>query len=259
MKLLNRLEKAFPRFGIPNLTIYLILGQFIFFALDYLKILPLDKIALTGIKVLDGEYWRLLTFLFIPISRNIYFIIFSWYIYYLYGSALENTWGTFKYNIFVLLSFILTVSISFVMPNSLLSNGYLYATIFLAFAYLYPDFVLYIFFILPVRIKWLALLTWIYYFYVLLFSPVIDKILLLVSIGNFLLFFYQDIILRIRFAKTRMEGEVKSMKIKNEHIHKCSVCGKTDLDDPNMHFRYCDSCKELTCFCMDHINNHTHN
>jgi hypothetical protein len=144
------------------------------------------------------------------------------------------------------------------MPENVLTNGYLYGTIFLAFAYLYPDFTLYIFFILPIRIKWLALVVWISYFIILIFGSLTAKILMIASLANFLLFFFNDILVRIKFAKFKMGNDIKRIKKDKEHIHKCNKCGITDKDDHSMQFRYCSDCSELTCFCMDHINNHEH-
>jgi hypothetical protein len=256
MRILDRLDRKFSRFAIPNVTIVLIIGQAVFFILNYIKVLPLDKVTLIGSKVLEGEFWRLITFLFIPIPTDIFFAAFVWYLYYLYGSALESTWGAFKYNVYIILSYILTVSIAFIIPDQVLTNGYLYGTIFLAFAFLYPDFVLYIFFVLPVKIKWLSIIVWIGYAFVLIFGNWINRILLLVSLGNYLLFFAGDIIMLIKYGRRRMAGEIGKIKKSNEPFHKCYTCGITDKDDPKMQFRYCSDCKELTCYCIDHINNH---
>jgi len=256
MKLLDRFEKRFFRFAIPNLTIILIIGQIVVFTMNYMKIIPLDAFILIGSKVLEGQYWRVLTFLFIPIPTDLFFAAFTWYIYYLYGSALESEWGTFNYNFYILISYLLSLVIAFVFPNSYITNAYLFTTVFLAFAYLFPDFVLYIFFILPLKIKWLALFVWLGYGYVLITAPFVNKILLLVSIANFLLFFGSDIILKIKYGQKNMHRDIDRIKKKKEYFHKCIVCGITDIDNPNMEFRYCSKCEELACYCKDHINSH---
>ena len=254
MRILDWLEKKFYRFSIPHITLVLIFGQIIFFCLNYLKLLPLENVVLIGNRVLAGEYWRLATFLFIPIPQNILFAVFVWYLYYLYGTALENSWGIFKYNIYIFLSYILTILISFIIPGAYITNAYIYITIFLAFAYLFPDFILYIFFVIPVKVKWLALIIWISYIFILIFGNWISRFLLLVSCGNFLIFFGKDIILRVRYGKRRMIHEISKIKEKNTPFHKCYICGITDIDDPDMVFRYCSDCDE--CFCAVHLDNH---
>ena len=255
MNLLDKLEKRFHRFSIPNLTYILIAGQVLLFSLDKLKIIPLEYFVLIGSKVMEGEVWRLATFLFIPIPQNIIFAVFVWYLYFLYGSALESSWGTFKYNVYIFISYFLTLGISFIMPGVPLTNAYLYLTVFFAFAYLYPDFTLYIFFILPVKIKWLAIVLGALYLLTLITGDWTTRFLILVSLANFILFFGKDILLRIKQGKRKMEFDIKNIKDEKKPFHVCYTCGANDIDNPDMHFRYCDDCNDK-CYCENHINTH---
>ena len=109
-------------------------------------------------------------FLFDPPLQNPLFAFFAWYLFYLMGTALEEHWGAFRYNIFLLIGYLMTVAVSFLIPALPVTNAYIGGSVFLAFAFLYPDFILQIFFVLPVRIQWLALITWLYYGYLLLFG-----------------------------------------------------------------------------------------
>ncbi len=84
------------------------------------------------------------------------FAFFFWYLFYLMGTALERSWGTFRYNVFLLIGYVDTVGVAFIVPDVPANNAFLQGSVFLAFAYLFPDFVMYIFFILPVKIKWLG-------------------------------------------------------------------------------------------------------
>jgi hypothetical protein len=129
--------------------------------------------------------------------------------------------------------------------------------VFLAFAFLYPDFVLQLFFILPVRIKWLALLTWIGYGYIIFFGPWSEGLLALASISNFLLFFGNDIVWRIKAGKRTMTTQARQLSGKKEAFHTCATCGITDLSHPHMEFRYCPECGGLG-YCSDHIADHEH-
>ena len=105
---------------------------------------------------------------------------------------------------YLLIGCVATIAVSFVMPNSTSQNQFLYGSVFLAFAFLYPDFELYIFFILPLKIKWIALLTWIGYFVTLIFGSWLSRLLVLASLCNFLLFFHRDILEMIRTGRRRM-------------------------------------------------------
>lgn len=255
MSWLDKLEKRFYRFSIPNLTIILIIGQILFFGLTYSGTVPIEDISLVGREVLAGQYWRLFSFLLIPITNSVIFAIFVWYLYYLYGSALEGEWGTFKYNVYIFLSYVFTVLIAFIFPDFPLTNTYIYGSIFLAFAYLYPDFQINIFFFFPIKVKWLALIQWITYAILLVFGTWDMRVLLLASIANFLLFFGKDLILRIRYRVRKQSYTRKKTHTAEKPFLTCSICGVTDKQNPNMEFRYCVDC-DHKCFCMDHLDGH---
>ena len=120
------------------------------------------------------------------------------------GNSLEGHWGAFRYNIFLLVGYVVTVAVSFLFPFQAATNIFIAGSVFLAFAYLYPDFQLYIFFILPVKIKWLALLTWIGYAYQILTGSWSTRLLVIASITNYLLFFGRDIYLTAKTGNRRM-------------------------------------------------------
>jgi hypothetical protein len=257
MPLLNNLERKFRRFAVPNVTLYLILGQVLFFVFHLSGRFILERVVLIPELVFAGQWWRLITFLFIPPLTNPIFAFFAWYLFYLMGSALEGHWGAFRYNLFLLVGYIVTVAVSFLFPYSAATNIFIGGSVFLAFAYLYPDFQLYIFFIIPVKIKWLALLTWIGYAYEVLVGSWSMRLLVLASISNFLLFFGKDIYWRMKTGNRKMVFQARQYSSGREPFHKCAVCGKTDLSNPQMEFRYCSDCGGLG-YCKDHIFNHEH-
>jgi hypothetical protein len=257
MSLLDNLERKLRRYAIPTVTIYLILGQALFFVLEMSGRPVIDRMILIPELALRGEWWRLITFLFIPPQTSPIFIFFAWYIFYLMGSALEGHWGAFRYNVFLLVGYVITVAVSFLMPFYPVTNLFIGGSVFLAFAFLYPEFQLYIFFILPVKIKWLALLTWIGYAYKLLVGPGSTRLVVLASISNFLLFFGKDIYWRMKTGRRRMAEQARQFTGKKEAFHTCAICGKTDISHPQMEFRYCSDCGGLG-YCMDHIFNHEH-
>ncbi len=257
MSLLNNLERKFRRYAITNVTLYLILGQVLFFVFVLSGRFILDRVVLVPDRVLAGEWWRLITFLFIPPMTNPIFAFFAWYMFYLMGGALEGHWGAFRYNLFLLVGYIVTVAVTFLFPYSAATNVFIGGSVFLAFAYLYPEFQLYIFFILPVKIKWLALLTWLGYAYEMFVGDWHTRVLVLASISNFLLFFGSDIYWKMKTGKRTMTAQASRFTEKKQPFHTCAVCGKTDLSDPRMEFRYCSDCNGLG-YCKDHIFNHEH-
>jgi hypothetical protein len=257
MSFIDKLDRKFRRYAVHNVTLYLIIGQVLFFMFVLSGRFILDRVVLVPSLVFAGEWWRLVTFLFIPPLTNPIFAFFAWYLFYLMGSALEGHWGAFRYDLFLLIGYLITVTVAFLFPYSAATNLFLGGSVFLAFAWLFPDFQLYIFFILPVKVKWLALLTWLGYAYQLLAGSWSTRVLVLASISNFFLFFGRDILWRMKTGKRVMATQVREFSGKKEAFHTCAACGITDVSHPQMEFRYCSECGGLG-YCKDHIFNHEH-
>lgn len=258
MKLLDRLERTFGQYTITNLTYYLIIGQ----VLTYLTVLAYPHyttlFTLNGNLVLLGQWWRLFSFLFQPVSENLIFVVLVWFFMYTCGTALERQWGEFRYLIYLLVIYFATVIAAFLFPSESFGNGYLFASVFLGFAYLYPDYRLYIFFIIPVKVKWIAALIWLGIILSLLFGSLATKVLTVLSISNFLLFFGKDILLTVRY-RSRKARQITTKTITTQQAHHvCAVCKKNEVNNPNMEIRYCSQCIPSTCYCGDHIKNHVH-
>lgn len=251
MGFLNRLERAFGRLAIPNISLYLVMGQVLFWAVSYLGFFELEKIALLPVAVLEGEAWRLFTFLLLPPNAHPVFIAFAWYMFYMMGSALEQYWGVFRYNLFIFIGWLLTVGVAFLFPLNYSTNLFLAGSVFLAFAFLNPDFEMLIFFILPVKIKWLALIQWVLYGYTLIVGSWPVRLAVLASIGNFLLFFAGEIVQRMKTGRRRMEHQARQAAARDndEPRHTCVVCGKNDRTHPKEEFRYSDDDR---CYCSEH-------
>jgi hypothetical protein len=257
MSWIDKLDRKFRRYGIPNITMYLIIGQALLFLFHLSGRFILERVVLIPELVMAGEWWRLITFLLIPPLTNIIFAFFAWYLFYLMGNALEGHWGAFRYNLFLLIGYVVTVVATFFFPYSAATNIFIGGSVFLAFAYLYPDFQLYIFFVLPVKIKWLAIITWIGYGYEILVGSWHTRVLVLASISNFLIFFGRDIYGSMKSGNRKMAAQANQFGGKREAFHRCAVCSKTDISHPQMEFRYCPECGGLG-YCMDHIFNHEH-
>ncbi len=259
MNLLDKLEKKLGKYALPNVTIFLIAGQTIFYVLFMTGKLDRSMTWLAAGPLLEGEWWRLVSFPFDPPITNPIFAFFAWYLFYLMGSALEGEWGAFRYNIFLLIGYLMTVAASFLIPAVPVSNAFLGGSVFLAFAFLYPDFVLQLFFILPVRIKWLALITWLGYGYLMLFGDSSSRLLILASICNFLLFFARDLVWMMKSGGRQLAKQGRQRSLRDSGpFHCCTVCGITDKSHPQMDFRYCPQCAGQRGYCREHIFKHEH-
>ena len=258
MSLLDRMERRVGRFGVPYVTVHLIVGQVACFILGSARPELLERVNLVAGKVLEGEVWRLFTFLLIPPGLNLFWAFFAWYLFYLMGMALEGRWGVFRYNVFLLIAYLATVALSFATPSVPCTNAFIGGSVFLAFAYLYPDFQLQLFFILPVRIKWLAMLTWIGYGLALIGGSWSIRLSVVASVSNFFLFFGRDVFLGMRSKERRMRTRVAEVAKEGEAFHSCAACGITDKSHPKAVFRYCTDCKPALGYCAEHIDEHEH-
>lgn len=268
MKFLHQLERRFGRFAVPQLTLVIIVLQVLAYVLTLAPVGdPLEvegepivlRLMLIPQLVMQGEVWRLATFLIIPPFTNIIFAFFSWYFFYLMGTSLEAHWGVFRYNLYLLVGYIATVAVSFLTPEVPATNGFLEGSVFLAFAYLFPNFVIYLFYILPVKIKWLALIAWIGIFLTVVTQDWTTRLMALAAVCNFLLFFGREIIDHMRHGRRHMAQQAARIGAKGPgYFHRCTTCGITDRTHPTMDFRYCDQCAGSCGYCTEHIRNHEH-
>lgn len=262
--MLDRLERIFGRLAVPNLSLYIVIGQVFTLLAAMLHLLDLDRLVYAPILLTHGQPWGIVTFLVRqppPTGQHPEFsyvmLVFGWYLFYLMGSALEGYWGVFRFNVFLFLSWLLTVGLAFLTPEYAVSNLYIMMSVFLAFAYLNPDFELLLFFVIPVKIKWLALITWILFAYNFITGELALKLQIGAPVITFVLFFGADM-LRLRRGARRPSARPTREQTEVEPRHVCHVCGKTDVSHPNLDFRYCSKCAGDQCYCPEHIHNHAH-
>jgi hypothetical protein len=277
MSWIDRLDAKFGRFAVPNVTLLLIVGQVVVYLASQApapfpgaNVLP--NIAFEPAQVVAGQWWRLVTFAFDPPPTNVLFAFFFWYLFYLFGTALEAQWGAFRYNLFLLLGYVASLVMGFAawlaagIPGQVATNAFLYGSVFLAFARLYPEFTLYIFFILPLKARWLATFQWIMYGLTVLFAPLsIGSAMVVASVFNYLVFFGRDIVNDMRhrhrqmqFKKRTLAGKGKNGSRGRKLAHTCHVCGLSSADAPRTQFRYCSECGGDYCYCPEHLANHEH-
>ena len=193
---LVRLEYKLAKFAIRNLMLIIVGAMIIVYIAELFTTSTLGQ-SLTPWLVFDrdavfrGEVWRLFTFLLIPPDSGLIFTFFELYLYYIFGKALEDNWGTTRFNLFYFTGAIATLIIGLITGYA--SNVYLDGSIFLAFAILFPDFRLYLLFIFPVKIKWFAILTVILNTLAFIIGGWLVRAVILITYANVLLFFHADI------------------------------------------------------------------
>ena len=286
MKWMNKLERKFGKYAIPNLMYYIIILYALGFILNmvapsfYINYLSLDMYA-----ILHGQVWRLITFIVQPPNTNLLFVVFTLYLYYMIGRQLEFAWGVFRFNLYFFMGVIFHIVAAllvYLLFDASLPMGtyYLNMSLFFAYAALYPNQQFYLFMIIPVKVKWLAWIDAAYFGYTILqaFLPAYGggyyglyyKAVALeafVSFLNFLLFYFASRnykkyspkeMHRRRVYRKEVHEARQSQQYANGARHRCTVCGRTELDDPNLEFRYCSKCNGAHEYCQDHLFTHEH-
>lgn len=261
MRIIDKLERKFGRFAIVGLMKYIVALNLAVFLLMYVDPTGslISKLMLYPERVMKGEVWRLVTYIFIPPSTSPFWILFTLYFYYMIGTALEKEWGSFKFNIYYLTG-ILGTTISSFITGAAATAYYLNLSLFLAFAFIYPNYQILVFFFLPVKIKYLAWLDIILLGISFISGGFATKLSIIVAIANFLLFFGKDMILYVRNRRKvyyNRKNFVTEMP-RDKAFHRCTVCGITEKDDKTMEFRYCSKCEGDYEYCMVHLKNHEH-
>lgn len=207
---LRKLEYKFGRYAISNLMAVIVGTMALVYVLDYMFIARIGTmfsgyLAFDRALILSGEIWRVFTFALLPPSSSLVFIIFSLYFYWMIGSTLENEWGSFRFDLFYLCGIVGTVVGGFICGYA--TNFYLNMSLFFAFALLYPEFELRLFFVIPIKIKYLAFADLLLYIYSILVLPWSYKAAAIVSLCNVALFFREDIVSEIK--RLRRNHEMK--------------------------------------------------
>ena len=278
MKKLNKRIDMFcykhPRFGVPNLMLYIVI---ISLAVWLLSIMDPSKTLMSFFvfspeRILKGEVWRLVSFIFVPQSLSFWELLF-FYFYYWIGNVLEKEWGTPRFNIFLISGVLLTAVYGFIIyfitkQSIAVTTYFIYLSMFFSFATLFPDVQVLFMFIIPIKVKWLAYLDAAFFLLSMLTQSFPFNLLPLVAVLNYLVFFGDDLFSSLRsnkarYNKTTVNFNREKQKIKYEqknasYTKKCAVCGRTDTEYPDLEFRYCSRCAGYHCFCQDHINNHIH-
>ncbi len=257
MKWTQQLGRRLGRSAVPHLTLGIIGVQVITFLAGVSNPAIVNGLVLDSQLVMDGEWWRVLTFMMVPPSLSPIWALIAWYVLYLTGGGLENGIGTPRYNLYWLIGYLASVGVAFAVPGAQVSNAYLVTSVFLAFAILYPDYEFLLFFILPVKVKWLALLAWAMFAYTAVSGVAVGAwagpAMVAAATLNFFIFFGREVLLKLKRGHNHMKRQRDAIATANQPFHVCSVCGKTDLSDPRLEFRYNPEAAGTVCYCIDHL------
>lgn len=280
MNWISKLERKIGRYAIPNLMYYII-GLYIlgFVIVNANPQIYYDYLSLSASAILHGQIWRIVTFIVAPPATSVISMFFFCLLYYSIGNALEYKWGSFRFNLYYFVGMILHVIAALLIyiiagRELMLDTSYLNLSLFLAYGVEFPDNEILLFFILPIKMKWLALLDGIYFAITIIsgFLPIsfgiagsmAASVAALVAFGNFLIFFFG--FSRYSYYTPMQVKRKKAYITKVKHVekhkngrprHKCAICGRTE-EDGDLEFRYCSKCEGTYEYCQEHLYTHKH-
>ena len=275
MRAVDRFCGRHPRFGIRNLMLYLILGNiivYLFTMMDTTGTLAL-RLTFSARAIMEGEVWRLVTFVLVPNFSGLLSLVLSLYFYYFIGTSLERQWGQAKFTVYYLSGMLFMIVFGMLMYwifkiEIIFTAYYFNLSMFFVFATFYPDMQVLLFFFIPLKVKWLALLD-LAYFVIAFFTtrfpanlfPVIILLHYIIFCGGWLIDWLRPARFRQRSRTVNFKREAARLnreRAQKPYTYKCDVCGRTDVSNPELEFRYCSRCEGYHCFCQDHINSHVH-
>ena len=268
MEFFKKLERKYSRYAIHNLMNYIVAMYVVGMFLQYVN--PnfyWQWLCLDAREILHGQIWRIVTFMVLPPFGNLVSNALMIYLYYSLGSTLERVWGAFRFNVYFFLGVLGHVIAALLLyllfgTRVILTTTYLNLSLFLAFAATFPDLQFYIWFLIPIKAKWLALIDSLFIIQGLLFGNVASRVEIIFSMLNCILFFlmtrnYSKVNPREIRRKQEFKSQVK-IKPQGRTHHRCAVCGRTELDGDDLEFRYCSKCEGNYEYCQDHLYTHKH-
>ena len=284
--------------GIPNLMLFVTAGSALAYIFTMItgSDLLYQYLSFDYHLILQGQVWRLFSYALLYQGGNIVMTAIGLLCYFSLGRAMENIWGTFRFNLYyfsgILLMDVYAMVIGACMGDpygfymsQFVSITYLNMSLFLGYATLYPDAHFLLFFIIPIRAWIFALIDLLLVVFYLVNLPFPFNIFPLISLANYFLFFGKDVVnvfpvswranarrlLRKKKNYAPKDAKPKNIpfpaagsyqagvaSVKKPYNHRCTVCGRTDVSHPELEFRYCSRCHGYHCYCEDHISDHEH-
>ena len=302
---MSDLERKFGRYAVRDLSLKLIILYLAGYAVYYLKPEILYYLTLNPYAIVHGQIWRLVSWLLVPPSAsNLFFILIMMFFYYSIGTSLERVWGSWRYNVFLFTGILLTIVSAFLwMGFSYLAGSggalaqlgaenyfgyyslafstyYINMGIFFAYALTFPDAMVLMFFIIPIKVKWLGLLDVAYLVYEFIGASSATRFAIAATFVNIGLLYlrtrgnsyrrFSGKTMEDIFAGTRRNASGRTgraqgagagrrqMHQSSGVVHRCAICGRTQADNPDLEFRYCSKCEGGQEYCQDHLFTHVH-
>ena len=260
MRWINALERRFGQLAIPGLMRIIVAFNGLVFLLATVSPALVDMLELRPERVLQhGEVWRLVSYIFIPnvklwnlppVLAVFVYLQFLW----LLGEGLEQAWGSFKLNLYYLVGMLGTTAVVFLFHAEDPNGVYLNMSLFYAFATLFPNYPILLFFIIPVRVKWVALFTLALVALQLVIGGAVERLTILVALVNYLLFFGPAWLAywreQGRTMARKQQFEVARQVEVEETLHHCKICGRTEVSSPDLEFRVASDGEE---YCLAHL------
>ncbi|MBQ1170469.1 MAG: rhomboid family intramembrane serine protease [Oscillospiraceae bacterium] len=268
--------------GISNLMLYISLGTALVYIMSEMwgNYLLYNLLCFDRRLILQGQVWRLITYPLTYRIDNLLLMAVSLFCYYSIGRAIETIWGTLRFNLFYV-SGVILMDVYCMLFGGYASVTYLNLSLFLSYATLFPDAQFLMFFIIPVKAWIFALVDLAIVIMDLIVYPFPYNLFSVISLANYFLFFGKDVLnvvplsWRIKLSRLfkKQPAAPKRPKViqfdaaayqaakeaqKAAYTHRCTVCGRTDVSNPELEFRYCSRCKGYYCYCEDHISSHSH-
>lgn len=290
---MKNLRRNFERFclrnrnkGIRNLMLYICIGNAVvyllsMFAQNYFLyyLLCFDRAS-----ILKGQIWRLFTYPLTTYSGmggglDLLLVAISLFCFYSIGMVIERSWGTLRFNLFYLSGVVMMDIFCMLIPGCRADASHLNTSLFLAYATMFPDATFLFMMIIPIKAWFFAILELVLVLLSVIQNRFPYNLFPIIAIANYFLFFGSDVLnifplsFRLKLQKLfRVKPKAKGPKVIHFHVtqnpqqekeqqnynHRCTVCGRTDVTNPELEFRYCSKCKGYYCYCQDHINNHVH-
>lgn len=286
-------ERKFGKYAIRNLSFVLVMCYAVGYLLQMFDRsgLLITYLTLNPYAILHGQIWRLVTWVLIPPSSGgLFFTLLMLYFYCSIGTSLERTWGTYRYNVYLFQGMLFTIVGSFLLMGycylfqpeiplfgtaltintpveyftviaMMFSTYYINMSIFLAYAATFPDAQVLLMFIIPIRVKWLGVIYAVMLLFQFLGTNVYGKFAIGASLLNFVVFFLTSrnmMHLNPKQIHRRQEFKREVRRSTGITKHKCAICGRTEVDSPQMQFRFCSKCDGNYEYCEEHLYTHTH-
>lgn len=295
-------ERKFGKYAVRDLSLKLIILYLIGYAIYYIRPDIMYYMTLNPYAIVHGQVWRLISWLLIPPSAsNLFFIAIMLFFYYSIGTSLERVWGTWRYNVFIFTGILLTIVSAFLwMGFSYVAGGagamsqigpqnyfgyysaafstyYINMGIFFAYALTFPEAMVLLFFIIPVKVKWLGLLDVAYLLYEFIQGNGAMRFAIAATFVNIGLLYLRsgrsargssygrtmEDIFYGASSRTGLHGKKAGNAVRRQSqpagvVHRCAICGRTQADNPELEFRYCSKCEGGQEYCQDHLFTHVH-